>query len=220
MIIGIILLVIALAELGLGLKFLFSSQRNQTTIFYGLFAIGSAVYVSSNGFGYLGWPFNPQLAESFGWAGGALATIFFLPFSFSFPIPRRTFRELWVLVVWPLLIFIPGFIFTDLLVRHRGVIAFGQGYKTDTGPYMWVFLLFIAVYWLWSICNFVLSYRKTDGIHRSQMRIILFGTLVSVTGTLIMDVYEPLRHVSHYGYVGSLLTAFWLGSSAYILLKK
>ena len=161
-----------------------------------------------------------QLAESLGWVGGALATIFFLPFSFSFPIARRSFRELWTVVIWPLLVFVPGFLVTDLFINQRALSRFGEGYETASGPYMWVFILFLIVYWSWSIYNLVLSYRKLDGIHHKQLQIILFGTMISLSATLFMDVYIPLTQVSHIAYVGSLFTVVWLGSSTYILLKK
>lgn len=220
MTIGIILMVIALAELGLGLWFLTDKNRNQATFWFGLFAISSAIYVGSNAFGYLGGPINPQMAEHYGWAGGALATIFFLPFTLSFPVPRRSMRELWTIIIWPLVIFIPAFIYSDLLVKNRAILKFGQGYTAQSGPYLWFFLLFVAVFWTWSIWNLIVSYRRTDGLHRQNLAIILVGTLISVIVTLFMDVYAPLTRVSHYGYVGALCTAFWFASSAYILLKK
>lgn len=45
MTIGIILIILAVLELLLGLQFLFRYQKGPTSLFFGLFCVGSAIYV-------------------------------------------------------------------------------------------------------------------------------------------------------------------------------
>src|SRR5262245_50225354 len=109
---GSFLLLIAVAELCLGIWFLTQYQKNQATSWYGLFAIATAIYVASNGLGYL--INNFYIAERFGWVGGIMTATFILPFSFSFPLPQKPIQQLLPLVLWPLAVFIPGFLLTDI----------------------------------------------------------------------------------------------------------
>lgn len=218
MTIGILLLAIALAEFALGLWFIFAYRRQQSTFWYGLFAIGAASYVGSNGLGFL--LDNFYIAERLGWAGGALLTSFFLPFSFSFPIPRRSAREMIPWVVWPIIIFVFGTIFTDLFIKDQGIISYRAGYQTSVGPLFWFYLLFFGVYWTWSIANLISRRLESDGIHRWQLNMLLLGVLASLTFSVAFDIVLPLVAVSNFGYVGSLFSTVWLGFTSYILVKK
>lgn len=67
MLIGAAFFLIALAEIVLGLFLVTRYERNQATFWYGLFAIGVAMYVGSNGLGYL--RDNLYIAERLGWVG-------------------------------------------------------------------------------------------------------------------------------------------------------
>lgn len=219
MLIGLILLALALTELWLGLYFIFRYEKQQSTIWYGLFFIGASVYVGANGLGYLGRFFAPGGLEQLAWSGGVLATSFFLPFSFSYPLPSRSFRDAVPWVIWPLLVFIPALLRTDLFIGTEGV-RFGEGYMTDQGPYFFVLILFIFFYWGWSLYNIVKSFGVSDGIHRLVLKIVLFGVCSSFVVTVIFDIIIPLVTVTRFGYVGSLFTSVWVLLTGYILVKK
>lgn len=218
MVIGYILLVIALVEFILGLWFIFRYQKSQATIWFGLFCIGSSIYVGGNGIGFV--IDNVSFAERIGWAGGALATTFFLPFSYTFPIARRTVRELLPWVLWPTIFFCFGSLFTDLIVEDIGLISYRVGYRTADGPYFWTFLVFFAVYWIWALWNLAFTIRKSDGYHRWQAKMVITGIIASLIVSTIFDITLPLITVSHFGYVGSFFTSIWLGFTSYILLKR
>jgi hypothetical protein len=220
MTIGIILSLIALAELYLGIWFLAKYRKNQATMWFGLFCLGAAIYVGSNGLGFLEIFVTPDTAERLGWAGGAIATAMFLPFSFSFPLPYKTNRELVSLAVWPVALFVPGFLWTNVLLENQRKIVFGEGVQTDPGPLFWFFLVFFAIYWGWALVNMILHMRRSDGIHRWQLRMMLFGIGISLLVSVGVDIVWPLITVSRLGYIGSLFNSAWLGFTAYILLKK
>lgn len=221
MTIGLILLVLAALEFFVGFRFIFTYQKGPTSLFFGLFCIGSAVYVGANGMGYTGWVVTPTVAERLAWAGGAIATSFFLPFSMSFPFARQTIPTLLAVSLWPIALFVPGFLFSSAFIApEKNIPIFGSGYATSTGPYFTLFVVFLAVYWAWSLANLVGSFFRSDGLHRWQIKIVFLGTLASLLVTVFFDVYMPLTTVSRLGYVGSLATSAWLGATAFVLLRK
>lgn len=220
MIIGFILLLIAIAEVALGVWFLTKYQRNQATMWYGLFAIGAAIYVASNGYGFLFNSIQGDLTERFGWLGGGILTAFFLAFSFTFPLPKKKLSELLPLVIWPLAVFIPGFLWTDVFLHRQPLIHYGTGYQTAPGPFFWFFVVYFAVYWMWAITNLVIRLRVSDGLHRWMIRMVLFGILASLAVSSVFDITLPLVTTSRFGYVGSLFTSVWLGFTSYIILRK
>jgi hypothetical protein len=220
MIIGWILIALALTELLIGLRFIFGYQKNQTTLWYGLFMIGVAVYVGSNGFGYLNPSHSATFAEHLGWAGGILATVLFLPFSYSFPVIRKSNSEMWALVMWPILIFVPAVMGTDLIIKHQAIMQLTHGYTSQPGPYLWAYIAVFCGYWLWSIINMVVGIQHSDGINRRHVSLLLVGVLVSLGIAIYTDMYMTLTSVMNIGYLGSLATSIWFGFTSYILLKK
>jgi len=220
MVIGTILFIIAIVELILGLWCIFRYKNNPATFWFGFFAIGAAIYVGANALGFFKSIITSDWAEHLAWIGGTVATIFFLPFSYSFPLPRRTFKELWPWVFWPLVIFIPAFIWTELIIERQGLVQFMNGYSTATGPYFWVFLVFFIIYWLWSITNLIKWTITSDGIHRKLLMRLLTVFVVSLAASSYFDVYRPLTTPSQFGYIGSLFTSIWVGYTGYIILKK
>lgn len=219
MLIGIILIVIAVAELCLGVFFLNRYQKNQATMWYGLFAISVAKYVGANGLGYTGW-IDGQLAEHLAWIGGMSTAFFFLPFSYSYPLPLRPVRELWTLALWPLVIFFPGLLWTGAFIGQRGIVKFGEGYTTDMGPYFWFMIFVFGTYWLWAIWNLSKRLGSTDGIHRRNIQLILGGIITSLIVSAVFDIYFPLADITRYGFLGSLFTSVWFGFTSYILVRK
>lgn len=218
MTIGIILTTLGVFELFVGLYFLLKYQRSPAILFYALFAFGSAIYVGANGLGYT---FDSYLlGERASWIGGILATTFFLPFSMSYPYSRHSYRELLPWVVWPILVFGFGTAFTELFIRNIGAAHFAYGYKTSTGDFFWLLLVFIGMYWVWSIFNILKSMRSSVGVQRRLTMYILLGTTVSLLASISFDIIVPLIFVSRIGYLGSLMNAAWLGTTTYILLKK
>lgn len=218
MIIGYLLTALAAVEVFLGLYFLFRYVKSPATISYGLFALGSAVYVGANGVGYLTGSF--YIGERLGWTGGILATIFFLPFSFSYPYPRKSWQDLLPWIAWPVAIFVSGLLFTDLFITQGSTVKFGAGYRTATGEYFWLILLFVAIYWLWSLVNLAKGYKISVGIQHRVLQYVLIGTIISLSGTILFDVIYPLVATSKFGFLGSLFNMAWLGMTASILVRK
>jgi hypothetical protein len=219
MTIGYILLAIALAEFALGLWFIFAYRRQQSTFWYGLFALGVAIYVGANGLGYSQLA-SASTAEHLAWAGGMLTAVFILPFSYSFPLARRSTRELLPWIIWPLTVVIPGVLFTGLFVGQVFSGVYGRDYTTPLGPYFIIMMLFFATYWIWGIANIIKSYIISDGIHRSQLKMLIIGLGSSVVLASLFDIVFPLIQIVRFGFLGSLFSAIWLGFTSYILVKK
>lgn len=219
MIIGYVLLIIAAAQILIGFTLIFRYQKKQATVYYGLFAIGIAIYAAANGLGFL-YQISSNTAEAVSWSGGVLATIFFLLFSFSFPISRKPIEDLLSLMIWPMVVLIPAILFTEAILEKTLTIKFGEGYMTPAGPLFWLLLLFIGVYWCWGIGNLVRAYRRSDGFYRRFLKILSVGVTSTLIVTLSFDVVLPLLIKSHYGYIGSLFSSIWVIATSYLMLKK
>lgn len=218
MLIGYTLILIALAELSLGLFLIFRYQRSPAQMWYGFFCLAISLYVMANGLGYL--RDNFYIAERIGWMGAILTSIFILPFSFSFPLPRKRLSELLLLVVWPIVIFVPAILATDILLNDSGIINYREGYQTSQGPYFFALVGLFGVYWLWALINLFWRRSRVDGVHRQQLNMILLGISASLAVSVTTDIIIPLVSKSTIGYVGSLFSAVWLGFTAYIVLRK
>lgn len=221
MTIGVILLVLAFTELMIGLRFIFSYERGQASVWYGLFAISVSIYVCFNGLGYTGYVVDGNYAERFAWLGAVMLTTFFLPFVYSFPYSSKKVSEVISWVAWPILIFGGGFIGTELFVKSNKLYNYRSGYQRVMGEYMWVFLVFFFAYWVWSIFELSRRLRKSDGIHKSQIILVLFGIIISLLVSTIFDIILPITAgLNPYGYIGSLFTSAWLIATSYILIKR
>lgn len=218
MVIGYILLALALAEFILGLFFLTRYKNQQSTFWFGLFCIGSGIYVGANGLGYISSVYF--IGERVGWLGGMLATTTFFPFSLSFPFPQRNFRELVPWVVWPAAVFSAGILFSDAFVMGHGAAKYYTGYMTQPGKLFWFMIVVFIFYWSWSLTNLFRTFQKSDGIHRKNLNLIIVGILISLLISVFFDIVLPLVTVSSYGYVGSIMTSAWLGVTSYILVAK
>ena len=86
--IGFILLPIALTQVGLGIWLLTKYKKGQATFWYGFFSFAVALYVGANSMGYLNWV-GADLAEHVAWFGGMSTAVFFLPFSYMYPIKKK-----------------------------------------------------------------------------------------------------------------------------------
>ena len=219
MIIGYILLIIAAAQILIVCTLIFRYQKKQATVYYGLFAIGIAIYVTGNGFGFTRL-IETNLAESIAWVGGVLATTFFLVFSFTFPISKKQIADLLPLILWPVIVFIPNLFFTEAIIGKSLTEPFGEGYQTDTGPLFWLLLSFIGIYWIWGIGNLIKAYRQSDGFYRRFLKILSIGVTGTLIVTLAFDVVLPLFIKSQFGYVGSLFSSVWVIVTSYLMLKK
>ena len=218
MVIGYTLLAIAIIEFVLGIFFLTRYKNQQSTFWFGLFCIGSAIYVGSNGMGFVSNTFS--IGEKMSWLGGMIATAMFLPFSTSFPFPQKNFRELIPWALWPVAIFSTGLIFSDVFIVGRGITQFTPGYMTQPGQLFWFMSAVLVLYWTWSLANLFRTFKKSDGIFKKNLSLILFGILVSLVFSIFFDIVLPLVTVNTFGYVGSVMTSVWLGMTSYILIKK
>lgn len=218
MIMGLSLIVVSLIELWLGCWFFYRYQKNQAIIWYGLFTLAVALYVGANGLGSI--TDNYFIHEKISWVGGILTAIFFLPFSFSFPIQQKKGSELVSLVFWPAIIFTAGIVFSNSFINEPPQPNLVEGYQTSPGELFWLLITSFFGLWIWSLSNLVRSYKRVDGIKKSQTRILTIGVSLSLLVSIIFDIFYPLFTVSQVGFVGSLFTSIWLFTTSYIIIRK
>lgn len=220
MLIGYILLVIAAAQVLIGLTLIFRYQKKPATIFYGLFALSAAVIVAANGIGYLSNTVPANTLETITWSSAILLPIFFLGFCFSFPIPRRPIREILPLIIWPIFIFPLAIISSDSIIIHRHIEAFRDNYAVSPGQLMWMYIVVFSVYWIWGIYLLIKEHTKSTGYYRWFIRIVIISVFISLTTSVYFDLIQPIANTSRYSFIGSLFTAVWVIITSYLMLKK
>jgi hypothetical protein len=220
MIIGFILLAIAVVQVIIGLNLIFKYQRSASPIFYAFFSFAVALYAGANGLGFTGLFQNDGIFETLAWTGGMLTAVFILPFSYAFPQKRKTNSELLALSIWPFIIIVGGLLFSDLFIIPQKIANYGTGYTTLAGSYFWFMILIFAVYWIWAVRNLWLSFRTSGGFNRWMLRVLLIGLVVSVLTSTVFDIIFPLTMPTRFGYIGSLLSAIWVGATGYIMVRK
>jgi len=218
--VGYILLLLGLVELTFGLLLIIQRRKESTALWFGMFIISVAIYVIANGLGYLHLFINQSQAEHIAWTSGALIATFILPFSFSYPYPRKQFTELILLVIWPIIIFVPGVLWTNAFIQQKAIDNFGNGYISKTGVYFPLYMVFFIGYWAWALLNLFISINKSDGVQKRQLIIFCVGTALSLLLSSYFDLYKPLNDSTRFGYIGSLCTGLWFGFIGYIMLSK
>ena len=128
--IGYILLIISVVEVILGFYLIFRYVKSPATIYYGLFALSVALYVGANGYGFSPFSENDIWLEIIAWIGGTFTAPFILGFSYSFPYPRKSNKEILSLVLSPLVFFFVVILFSNTFVDHNSVISFDEGFQS------------------------------------------------------------------------------------------
>jgi hypothetical protein len=148
---GIILLIIAIAEIGLFLYF-FRYQKTITINAYLAFIGGVIIWVASNNASYLHGDGDITVMQKIAFLGGTILSAAFLLFIHTFPHPvSRIFRVLIGLSVVSTLIFSCLLFLTDLFLNKKGVLLSNGLYDTvGRGPVVWIWSLFILALWILS----------------------------------------------------------------------
>lgn len=152
---------------------------------------------------------------------GILMVTTLLLLSFLFPYP--TIRLDWLhytLLYTPVIIFSAFLFFGDSIVSGFISSPNQQGYWTE-GSMFWIYGLYLIILFIFSLINLVRKYRRSDGIHRINLRLVIWSLLLGGSPAVWLYLISPLfTGKASYPLVGTSLTVFWLGITSYILVRK
>ncbi|MFH0952587.1 MAG: histidine kinase N-terminal 7TM domain-containing protein [Patescibacteria group bacterium] len=213
---GIPLIIIGIIELFLGFFIFFRYQKQKIPLFYSLFIFGVAIWVIGNGLAYIG---DLDFWARVTYVGATLLAAFFVLFTMVFPYQEKVINRgiklllLALVLVFSITIFIDGWFvesFTDVFGREGN----------NFGLLYYPFMIYIPALLAWGILLLVNKFKKSDGIHRWQLKYLLVGVIFSGVFGLNFNLILPALGVSYLGYIGPGSSIIWLGFTTYIILKK
>jgi len=219
---GTILLIIAGIELILGLYLFFRHPKNHITISYFLFILGVVIWVLSNGFAIL------EQTRNINWwkmtyIGGALLASSFVYFAMAFPYSRKEISKLKIIGLYlPIVYFIIIIFSTKLIVE--GLATYDVWITNVTlGPLYHLYVLFVVIFLIWGTVLLLAKFKISDGIHRWQLKLMLWGIIISALFAITSDLIIPFfseYYLVHYPWVGSAFSLVWLSFTSYIVFKR
>lgn len=208
---------IGILEILLGIYFLLKYQKSPVTNWYVVVTLSIAAFVLCNAV-----TFSTRAASEFfhtsQWFAAVVLTAAFFMFIIHFPfrLYRPTPHEsllFWIPVIIMLFVIYFGDFITSLDFSYLPA-------KQNYGGTFWAFLAFFLTYWAIVIYNMVKKIRRSDGIHRWQLRTLLFGGVLPplILATVTGVIFSPLS-ITGYFWLGPEATIIWLGFTTYIMVK-
>lgn len=216
-----VVIAISLMEVLLAIYILTRHPASLVKNVLGLMTLSAALWLFSGGYGALIGDLNGVL---FWWKvtflGATGIAAFFLLFSWAFPFQREKIKGVhYVIVILPIVFF--GFLLflTDSLVKGLDtsgklpMLTFGISHK--------LFAAYFIGYWLWAIINLFKKYKASDGLHRWQLKILLWGTVISSVIGITTNLIFALAGIAYKNFdwsiIGYIASAIWLGVVSYVI---
>ena len=215
-----ILIGIVILEFVLGFYILFRNPKSDINISYSLFIFSIALWGLFNAVFIL----INDLNEAFIWGkmtylmAGLIITNF-LYFSWVFPFKRTEFNLPKKLIILLPNVLILIFLLTSKLLVANPIFRHGTNDLT-LGPAYNFYVLFFVGYWIWGLINLISKYKTSDGIHRWQLKWLLWGIIVTSIFAMTTNLFLPWFKVTRFGLVGPESSIVWLGFTSYIIFMK
>jgi signal transduction histidine kinase len=215
----IVLLIMSVLFAILGILIYTKGWKNISNRIYGLFVVNmvlwsfclAMLYVSSDVSKALFWSRLIYLA-------GGLIPAFFLYFSFVFPESKISISPIkQCLIFVPNIILFVIYFFSDFFLAGVVVQENMRGFIYGHGHFL--FDLHFAIFFLWAFLRFIKKYKNSTGIIREQLKYIIGGTIIGVILASITNVILPWFGYFNLLWLGPLLTATWLISIAYAIIR-
>lgn len=219
---GIILLIIALLELALGFNIYSRDRNNSVNKSFLALTLGVIIWVAVNAFLALTKETDLVLWYRLAYFAGVIIASSFLYFAWVFPY--RLFFTDWrrkIIVIAPIILFIPLFFLTDLMILS--VTKNEQVPVVDYGSWFSLYVAYFVAFFAWAFLSLVKKYRRSDGMHRWQLKYVIISALIPVVVNLFTDIFLPWFGYSRQPwmvYIGAELSVVWLGLTAYVAFKK
>lgn len=222
---SIILVIIGLAELGLAIYF-WMTAGDRVRRYFALFVLGVSMWVFTSGLANILYSELRPISQAtilnnhFLFWGPVIALSSLLIVTWLFPFPSYAIEAPAKLVLlFPILLFGLLIFFTDTIVVSVShtlpyeSVVYGQAY-----PY---FILFVLVYYFWSLITLIRKYRIAVGFQKA----ILSKFLIGIAGSGVIGVYTNglmplLFNDQSLWWLGPEASIIWLSITGYVMLKK
>ncbi|MFH1598049.1 MAG: histidine kinase N-terminal 7TM domain-containing protein [Patescibacteria group bacterium] len=157
------------------------------------------------------------------WAKYIFSVALFLPitiiyFSWVFPYESKQVkkRDAFLLLIPVVLVFIT--LTTNFVVK--GLDGIGWHANTIFGSGLYLYILIFLGYWVWAIVNLVNKLNKSDGIHRWQLKNILWGIIPTSVIGIVSSLILPLYGNQNFIWLTLAALFIFIFFTSYIIFKK
>ncbi len=219
---SIVLIIAFLANVFLGTTLLLKGKKtkNKASFVYGLTAWAVGFWTLSMIFYRLVGPQESVFWCKILYISAVLIPPIFLYFTFSYPEEEKNVN-LWqkiFFILLPTLIIIYLTSFGDHIIKNV-VLRPGKEKKIIFGNLYIFYALYISGYFFWPLLNLLKKYKNSQGILKTQLRYMFYGTLISITLGCAFNLILPWFGSFKLNWLGQIATLVMVVSISYAILK-
>ncbi len=214
------LIIVGAVNLFLGCLIYLRGRKNQSNIFFALVAICVSAWTFSRVFFEI-FPINGLIYfwVDFLYISASFIPLFFIFFTYVFPADKIYFsrKQIFFIVIPNLIIvlfvLIPDFVIGDINYDAGGykIISFGSGYI--------FYFLYLISYFFWGFVNLIKKYFKKEGIIKTQLKYIFWGTFIATLFGISTNLILPIFGSFKFFWLGPVMTVIMTAFIAYAIIK-
>ncbi|HEX4104226.1 MAG TPA: ATP-binding protein [Candidatus Paceibacterota bacterium] len=112
------------------------------------------------------------------------------------------------------------FLLSPFRLILSGATLSARGYlEPQNGPLFPFFALTLAAYIVWGLWRLAAKYRAREGVARVQLRYVIAGAGIFLTGAFLFDVLLPAFHIFTLNLLGPLCSVALIACAAYAMVR-
>lgn len=216
----IFILIIALANIILGLFIISKYRKILGNIFFGLMCVSGGLWALTNGLLYSNFFENYYLVIKILFVFAILAPLFYLLFAYHFPIKTKLYSKTSNYIIY----FIPSiliiFVILGVFKIQTVLIVDKQVYQPVVFHDFLIFSVYFFYYVSWGVILLLQKYFGNLGIYKIQIRLVILATLITFALTGFVSIILPLLGISNYDWLGGIFTSIFFFIVGYLLFYK
>lgn len=197
----------------IGVLVLVQSKRSKEIISFGVFCLATGIWGLSN---FLVYYYNSGAFLESAYAFGALVASSMLAWSFVYRRSDMVWKW-WFTYFVGAFIFVLSYIDGYFIGNIRGITA--SGVDASPGIFSDEYALFVLLALVWSIINVISVYRKSFGIEKNQVRLILVGLIGFVGVTIVVSAILPIFGILEYTNLDSPSSLIFVVFVAFAMVR-
>lgn len=212
---------VGIGELLLAIFFWRTHSKNEIRKVMASLTLFTGLWVLVTAFNSYSISSHAEFIDKFTYTFGVLLVTALLDFSLVFPYPMLRIDR-----IHRIFMYIPAVIFSIMIFYGGDIVS--HYYSGPTLQGLWVGGRLYWLYNLYLLCLFIAAsiilirkVKKTDGIHRHNLVIVIWSILLGGAPGMIFDVVVPLlTNEARFPLVGTISSVSWLALTSYIVIKK
>lgn len=212
--------IVALLSFIFGIRVYLSDRKNNVNRAFALFAVSTASWMICDFSLYQSKLSNYQTILNR--ADLAIITLMVLAlvnFINVFPniyLRIRTWAKILILSSAAILIFLC--LFTKSIIDHAFMQDYGSNFQQ--GQYFYIFAAYSSIFSIFVVVALINKFIRAKGEERTQLKLLFYGLGIFLCFNLSFNLFVPMvTHSFVYGRFGTYSTIFFVGFTAYAILK-